>query len=157
MVQACRKRWGRGWLYAASLLVLITMALTAPFGCACADGIAATGQGTIEAIEAQDAERVASYFIEEIREEVTFAMEVVFAVVDDIRISNVKWEVLSETEDTAEVDIEVDWEASAANQTRSGHARETIPLEKVDGEWLINDFSPFEWLVVEITSFEFDY
>jgi hypothetical protein len=51
------------------------------------------------------------------------------------------------------VDIEVDWEATAAGQTKSGHAREIIPLEKVGKEWLINDFSPFEWLVVEITSF----
>ena len=125
-----RKRW----LSIALLLMLAVLSLASPFGCGCGGGIAATGRGTIEAIEDQDAERVARYFIEEMREEVTFAMEVIFAIVDDIKISNVQWEVLSETEDAAEVKIEADWEATAAGQIRSGHAREPIPLEKVGQE-----------------------
>jgi len=144
---------GRRWLSVLLLIVLAVLSLASPFGCGCGGGIAATGLGTIEAIEDQDAERVAGYFIEDIREEVIFDMEVVFAIVDDIKISNVQWKVLSETEDAAEVEVEADWEATAAGQVRSGHADESIPLEKVGQEWLINDFSPFEWLVTGVTSF----
>jgi hypothetical protein len=114
----------------------------------------ATGQGVLEAIEAQDAERTAAYFVEDVREEATFAFEVVFALIDEIRISNVECEVLSETEDTATVEIECDWEATAFDETRSGHAKEPVDLVKVGGEWLITDFSPFEWLIRELSFLE---
>lgn len=138
------------------LLVLAALSLFSPFGCSCGGGIAATGWGTIEAIVDQDVERVTGYFIEEIREEVTFAMEVVFAIVDEIDISNVEYQILSETEDTASVEVEADWWVEAAGYTRSGYAKERIDLEKVEREWLIIDFAPFQWLVDEITSFEFE-
>ena len=108
----------------------------------------------MKAIEAQDAERVAKCFIDEIREEVTFSMEVVFALVDEIRIFNIEWEVLSETEDAAMVEIEIDWEAVGLGRTWSGHAKEPIDLERVDGKWLISDFEPFEWLLEELSAFE---
>jgi hypothetical protein len=132
------------------LLVLAATAICWPFGCGCVDGILATGKGAIEAIEAQDAERFASYFVEELREEVTLKMEAIFAVVDDIKLSNIEWEVISETADEATVDIGLDWEVTALGETQTGHAREPIDLEKVNGAWLINDFTPFEWFVREI-------
>ena len=138
------------------LLALAALSLFSPFGCGCGGGIAATGWGTIEAIVDQDIERVTGYFIEDIKEEVTFAMEVVFAIVDEIDISNVEYRILSENEDAASVEVEADWWAEAAGYTKSGHAREIIDLEKVGREWLIIDFAPFQWLVDEITSFEFE-
>jgi len=138
----------------ALILGLIALSVLSPFGCGCATGIGGRGLETLRAIEAQDAERAAACFIPEIRDDVTFSLEVVFAVVDEIRISNVTWQVLSETEDTATVEVGIDWEASGAGQTRSGHAQEPIDLEKVDGEWLINDFGPFEWLEDEVLAFE---
>jgi|GEM_PF-2976420 len=144
----------KGWLKAAILLGLAALVVTSPFGCGCGGGMVATGQGVLEGIEAQDAERTAAYFVEDVREEATFAFEVVFALVDEIRISNVEWEVLSETEDTATVEIECDWEATAFDETRSGHAKEPVDLVKVDGEWLITDFSPFEWLIRELSFLE---
>jgi hypothetical protein len=135
-----------------------------PFGCACAGGLGAKGLETIEAIEALDVERTAACFIEEIREEeVIPQLELVFAVVDEIRIFNVDWQILSESEEAATVEVEVDWEATAAAaidceamgipRTRGGHAREPIDLVKVDGEWLISDFAPFAWLVDEVMGF----
>ena len=55
---------------------------------------------------------------------------------------------------TATVEVGIDWEASGLGQTRSGHAQEPIDLERVDGEWLISDFAPFEWLMDEVLAFE---
>ena len=136
------------------VLGLIAFSALSPFGCGCASGIEGRGLETIRAIEAQDAERAAACFIPEIRDEATFSFEVVFAVVDEIKISNVTWQVLSETDDTATVDIGIDWEASGLGQTRSGHAQEPIDLVKVGGEWLINDFAPFQWLMDEVLAFE---
>jgi hypothetical protein len=139
---------------ASTLLVLAALALASPFGCSCGGGLVATGQGVIEAIESQDAEKAAAYFVGEIREDVTSAFEVVFAIVDEIRIYDIEWEVLSETEDTATVEVGCDWEATAFDETRSGYARESVDLVSVDGEWLITDFTPFEWLISELSFLE---
>ena len=157
-------RLERGWLKPALLAGLILLSALSPFGCACAGGLEARGLETIKAIEALDAERVAACFIEEIREEeVIPQLELVFAVVDEIRIFNVAWQVLSEAEDAATVEVEVDWEATAAAaidceamgipRTRGGHAKEPVDLVMVDGEWLIRDFAPFAWLVDEVMGF----
>jgi len=81
-------------------------------------------------------------------------MEALFAVVDDIKISNIEWEVVSETADEATVDIGLDWEATALGEKHTGYAREPIDLEKVDGAWQINDFTPFEWFVREMLALE---
>ncbi len=153
MVRSARSIWKRcGWL--VLILGLVASSALAPFGCACGGGLAVAGLETIEAIVAQDAERVASHFVEEIREEFTFSLEVVFALVDEIRIFNASWLVLSETEDTAVVEVGIDWEATGLGQTRSGRAEERVDLERVNGEWLISDFGPFEWLLEEISEFE---
>ncbi len=150
--------WGRGrwftntWLRAALILVLAVIVLSWLFGRG--GGLVATGLGVVEAIEAQDAARGATYFIEEVREEATLSMDLVFAIVDNIELSNVEWEVLYETEDRASVEVGIDWEATAFGETRSGHVNEAIDLVNVDGEWLISDFSPFEWLLEEILKFE---
>jgi hypothetical protein len=151
------------WLGLALLVGLIVLSALSPFGCACAGGLESRGLETIEAIEALDAERTAGCFIEEIREEIIPPLEMVFAVVDEIRIFNVGWQVLSEVGEAATVEVEVDWEATAAAAidcealgvpcTRGGHAKEPVPLVKVDGEWLISDFAPFAWLVVEVMRF----
>jgi len=136
------------------VLGLIAFSALSPFGCACGGGIEGRGLETIRAIEAQDAERTADCFVPEIRDEVMFSLEVVFAVVDEIRIWNVTSQVLSDTGKTATVEVGIDWEASGLGQTRSGHAQEPIDLERVDGEWLISDFAPFEWLMDEVLAFE---
>jgi hypothetical protein len=142
------------WLKALLILALVMMVVSGPFGCSCGGALVATGQGVLEAIEALDAQRMATYFIEDIREEVTSSMGLVFAIVDSVRLYNVEWEVLSQTEERATVEIGVDWEATAFDETRSGRANESIDLMNVDGEWLISDFSPFEWLLEELLTFE---
>ena len=141
-------------LRAVLILALVMMVVSWPFACSCGGGLVATGQGVVEAIEALDAQRVATYFIEDIREEVTSSMELVFAIVDSVRLYNVEWEVLSQTEERATVEIGVDWEATAFDETRSGRATESMDLMNVDGEWLISDFSPFEWLLEELLTFK---
>ena len=147
-----RQKWG--WLKLALVLGMIALSVSSPLGCGCVGGLTAVGLDTLKAIESQDADRVASHFIEEIREEAAFSFEVVFALLDEIRIFNVEGQVLSETENTATVEVGIDWEATGLGMTRSGHVVEPIDLERVDGEWLIIDFAPFEWLLDEISEFE---
>ena len=144
------------WLRAVLILALLMIVVSWPFACSCGGGLVATGQGVVEAIEALDAQKMATYFIEDIREEVTSSMELVFAIVDSVRLYNVEWEVISQTEDRATVDIGVDWEATAFDETHSGRANKSIDLMNVDGKWLISDFSPFEWLLEELLTFESD-
>jgi len=144
------------WLRAVLMLALLMIVVSWPFACSCGGGLAATGQGVVEAIEALDAQRMATSFIEDVREEVTSSMELVFAIVDSVRLYNVEWEVLSQTEERATVEIGVDWEATAFDETRNGRAYESIDVMNVDGEWLISDFSPFEWLLEELLTFDSD-
>ncbi len=141
----------KGWQEAVILLLLGAVAVASPFGCSCCGGILATGLGVLEAIEAQDAEKTASYFVEDIREEVALAFEVVFVLIDDIKISDIGWEITSETDDTATVEVECDWEATVLDETRSGHAKEPVDLVKMGSEWLVTDLSPFAWLFRELS------
>jgi hypothetical protein len=142
------------WLEAVILLLLCALAVASPFGCSCGGGIVATGRGVIEAIEAQDAGKTASYFVEDTRETVTLAFEVVFALIDDIKISDIGWEIISETDDTATVEVECNWEATFLDEMRNGHAKEPVDLVKVGSEWLITDLTPFEWLFKELSFLE---
>ena len=90
-------------------------------------------------MEAQDAEKMGEYCTEDIREEVVAMMELTFAVVDSIKVSNLKLTVALQTENTAIVDYECDYKIEAFDETDESHESDSIDLEKVDGKWLITE------------------
>jgi len=91
-------------------------------------------------MEAMDAEKMVTYFTEEMSEDVEFGMEVVFALIDEIKISNVETKVLSQTEDEATVEVEFDLETTVFDETEEEHVTEPFNLVKEDGKWLISEF-----------------
>jgi hypothetical protein len=97
-------------------------------------------RGALGAMEAMDAEEMATYFTEELREEVEFGMEVFFVFIDEIKISNVKTKVLSQTENEATVEVEFDLETTGFDETEEEHITEPYNLVKEDGKWLISEF-----------------
>ena len=97
-------------------------------------------RGPLEAMEAMDAEEMAAYFTEELREEVEFGMEVAFVFIDETEISNVKTKVLSQTEDEATVEADFDVETTGFDETEEEHITEPFDLVKEDGKWLISEF-----------------
>jgi hypothetical protein len=71
---------------------------------------------------------------------------IAFSVVDEIDVSNLETLTISEDESSAVVEVTSDWQIQILGQTNEGRFNESVDLEKEDGEWLINDFSPFESL-----------
>jgi len=84
---------------------------------------------------------MSTYFTAETREELISDMETAFALIDEMKISNVVTKVVSQTEDSATIEGEWDFEITALDETRKDHAVQPIELVKVDGEWLISELS----------------
>jgi len=101
-------------------------------------GPEATVKSMFNAMAAKNADKVGSYCTEDIREDVVSTMKVTFALVDSIKITNLKTTVASQTDDTAIVDAEYDLEMKAFGETNKDHQSDNIDLLKVDGKWLIN-------------------
>jgi len=101
-------------------------------------GPEATVKGMFNAMAAKNADKVGSYCTEDIREDVVSTMEASFAILDSIKITNLKTTVASQTDDTAIVDAEYDFEIKAFGETNKDHQSDSIDLVKVDGKWLIN-------------------
>jgi len=99
----------------------------------------ATVKGMFKAMEAKNADKVGSYCTEDIREDVVSTMESSFAFIDSIKITNLKTTVASQTEDTATIDAEWDFEIKAFGETSKEHQSDSIGLVKVDGKWLISE------------------
>ena len=95
-------------------------------------------------MDAMDAEEMATYFTEELREDIEFGMELAFALIDEIKISNMKTKVLSQTEDEATVEVEFDLETTVFDEPEEEHVAESFDLVKEDGEWLISEFEMFD-------------
>ena len=124
------------------VLVLTLVALVGGVVIGCSGGGSgpeATVKGMFKAMEAKNAEKVGSYCTEDIREDVVSAMEFTFELVDSIKITNLKTSVASQTEDTATVDVEWDFEIKAFGETSKEHQSDSIDLVKVDGKWLISE------------------
>ncbi|MGB2855724.1 MAG: hypothetical protein WBC61_03635 [Dehalococcoidia bacterium] len=131
----------KGWLKVVLVLALAALLGSTLLGCGGGGaGPEDTVRGALEAMEAMDAEKMVTYFTEEMSEDVEFGMEVVFALIDEIKISNVETKVLSQTEDEATVEVEFDLETTVFDETEEEHLTETYDLVKEDGKWLISEF-----------------
>lgn len=124
------------------LAVLAVMLLLGGSLAACGGGGSGpedTVRGALKAMEDLDGEKMASYFVEDMREELEAGMEFSFAMIDEIRISNLETRVVSESGDSATVEMEFDFEVTAFGETETEHMEDTAELVKVDGKWLIRD------------------
>ena len=131
----------KGWLKVVLVLALAALLGSTLLGCGGGgSGPEDTVRGALRAMEAMDAEKMVTYFTEEMSEDVEFGMEVVFALIDEIKISNVETKVLSQTEDEATVEVEFDLETTVFDETEEEHVTEPFNLVKEDGKWLISEF-----------------
>ena len=131
----------KGWLKVVLVLALAALLGSTLLGCG--GGGASpedTVQDALKAMEAMDAEEMATYFTEELREDVEFGMELAFVFIDEIKISNLKTKVLSQTEDEATVEADFDVETTVFDETEEEHVTEPFNLVKEDGKWLISEF-----------------
>jgi hypothetical protein len=130
----------KGWFKVILVLALAALVGGVVIGCSGGgSGPEATVKGMFKAMEAKNAEKVGSYCIEDIREDVVSTMEFSFALVDSIKITNLKTTVASQTEDTATIDAEWDFEIKVFGETSKEHQSDSMDLVKVDGKWLINE------------------
>jgi uncharacterized protein YprB with RNaseH-like and TPR domain len=131
----------KGWLKVVLVLALAALLGSTLLGCGGGgSGPEDTVRGALRAMEAMDAEEMGTYFTEELREEVEFSMELAFVFIDEIKISNVKTKVLSQTEDEATVEADFDIETTGFDETEEEHVTESFNLVKEDGKWLISEF-----------------
>jgi len=129
----------KGWFKVVLMLTLVALVGGVVIGCSGGgSGPEATVKGMFNAMAAKNADKVGSYCTEDIREDVVSTMEFSFALVDSIKITNLKTTMASQTDDTAIVDAEYDLEMKAFGETNKDHQSDTIDLVKVDGKWLIN-------------------
>ena len=129
----------KGWLKVVLVLSLVALVGGVVIGCSGGgSGPEATVKGMFNAMAAKNADKVGSYCTEDIREDVVSTMEASFAILDSIKITNLKTTVASQTDDTAIVDAEYDFEIKAFGETNKDHQSDSIDLVKVDGKWLIN-------------------
>ena len=98
-----------------------------------------TVRGALKAMGDLDGEKMASYFVEDMREDLKDGMEFFFAMIDEIRISNIETRLVSESGDSATVEMEFDFEVTAFGETETEHMEDTAELVKVNGKWLIHD------------------
>lgn len=137
----------RCWATVVLALALGALLGASLLGCGGGGGSGPEGtvRGLLNAIEGQNAQKAGSYFTAEQRELVVSSLELAFEYSDKINISNVKTNLLSQTEDEAVVESEFDVTETYFGQTDTEHVEETWTLQKVDGRWLINDSSIFSY------------
>ena len=130
----------KGWFKVVLVLTLVALVGGVLIGCSGGgSGPEATVQGMFKAMAAKNADKVGSYCTEDIREDVVSTLKFSFALVDSIKITNLKTSVASQTDDAATVDAEWDFEIKAFGETSKEHQSDTIDLVKVDGKWLVNE------------------
>jgi len=127
----------KGWAKVVLVLALAALLGVSLVACGGESGPEDAVKGALKAFGAMDAEKTASYFPEEEREELISGLEIAFAFVDDMKVLNIKTGLVSQTEDTATVDAEWDMEGTLFGQKETEHVDDTMRLEKVDGTWLI--------------------
>lgn len=130
----------KGWFKVVLVLTLVALVGSVVIGCSGGgSGPEATVKGMFKAMEAKDADKVGSYCTEDIREDVVSTMEFTFTLADSIKITNLKTTVASQTDDTATIDAEWDFEIEVFGETSKEHESDSIDLVKVDGKWLIDE------------------
>jgi hypothetical protein len=128
------------------LAVLVAVGLLASLvvGCGCGSVVRGTDdpeetvRGALEAVEARDAERWASYFVGGDDDLVQIA-EDFFGTFETIEISIEKIEVVSQTEDLAEVAMVYKAEMEFQGQMYPQDVDAVVEVVKVDGMWLIKE------------------
>jgi hypothetical protein len=101
-------------------------------------------EDALEAMDALDVDLMASYFTGETREYVISGMAFYLERIDDIEISDVQTEVLSEEGSTATVKAVYEIVVATADRVHGTRAVKTVNLVEVGGEWLIDDLSLIE-------------
>ncbi len=134
----------KGWLKVVLVLALVAVLVPSLIGCGGGSGPEDAVRGVMNAMAAMDAEKMATYFTEEMSEDVEFGMEFAFTLVDDIKISNLKTTLVSQTGDEATVAFEFDLETEAFGETDKEHVDDTLYLVKESGKWLISEFDMFD-------------
>jgi hypothetical protein len=129
----------KSWFKVVLLLSLMALIGLTLAGCGGGSGPEATVQGAFKAIEARDAEKLGSYFTEDIRDQVVSDADLAFTLIDKIDISNLKIENVSQTEDAATLKLDYDYKVTALDQTSQDHRSDNIDLVKVGGKWLITE------------------
>jgi hypothetical protein len=95
----------KGWFKVVLVLTLVALLGGVVIGCSGGgSGPEATVKDVFKAMAAKNADKVGSYCTEDIREDVVSTMKFTFALVDSIKITNLKTTVASQTDDTATID-----------------------------------------------------
>ena len=98
-----------------------------------------TVRGALQAMEDLDAKKMASYFVEDVREQIEEGMGYAFGLIDEVSIYNIETRVVSESEDRATVEMAFDGDVTVFGQTETEHTEDTVSLVKVNGKWLIGE------------------
>jgi len=133
----------KSWFRVLLVLALVVFAGGVFVGCG-GSGPEATVRAAFDAMENKDAEKLGSYFTEDVREEVEMWAEIIFDIAD-IEISNLETKVISQSDDEATVKVEYDYEITAFGQTEEDHQSTDIEMVKEDGKWLIDTSLDFGW------------
>lgn len=137
----------KGWFKFTLAVALVTLTVMAVGGCGGSSSPEATVKGAFVAVQEMDAEKLGSYFTEDIREEVVAGADLAFSLIDKIEISNLKVKTVSQTEDAATVETEYDYKVTLFGQSNTDHRSNILELVKVDGKWLITQ--PLEYGIGE--------
>ena len=108
-----------------------SMSLLSPEGAA---------RGFLEAIEAKDAEKAASYVTDAAFSVIGPSIQGIFNFYDKIEIVNLNTKVISETESSATVEVQHDFQLTALGLTDIVQEKIAAELTKVGDNWLISDW-----------------
>jgi hypothetical protein len=133
----------KGWMKVFLVLGLVALLVSTVLGCGGGSGPEDTVRNAFKAMAAMDAEKMATYFVEDVREDVELGMEFAFAMLDKIKITNLKTTVASQTDDEATVEFEFDLETTAFDETEEEHVEDSIDLVKENGKWLISELPAY--------------
>jgi hypothetical protein len=127
------------------VIVLVAMLIATFIGCGSSGSDPGDAiRGALNAMEELDAERMATYFAEDVRGDVELGMTFAFSLIDDMEISGIEIEILSQSEDAATARFEAYVKTTSFGQTEEGPMEQTLDLVKENGRWLINEFSIFD-------------
>jgi hypothetical protein len=123
-----------------SLLVILLAGLLVLGLAGCSSGASGpedTVRAAFKALEAKNAEKLASYYAEDVRDETLSNMEYAFSIVDKFKVSNLETTVTEQTADTASVEADYDRVITMDGEKIEEHVTEIYELSNVDGKWLL--------------------
>jgi hypothetical protein len=131
-----------------SILVILLLVLVLAVGTtACGGNDGGTGSGPestvhnyLRAVEKGDAARMYDYCAERPSDEEIQGAQMMIDMLElDVKISNIKTEIITQSADRASVQAEYDSEITSFGETEREHSSEIIDLIKKDGKWYIAD------------------